>query len=224
MLENKINTRHSRFRDAPFFSKLVKKSVAVCGIGGIGSALVPMLSRIVSSIYIYDYDIVEKVNLASQTFTIHQLGKFKVNAITEIAMDLGTAKIYPYNEKVDKETDIPETVIFSCFDNMQARKDLFEIWKKKEDRELLIEARLLLDQYEVFFVQKGQEEAYEATLFEDSEIPEVGCTIKQTNHWAHICAGRMVHGLTNFYSKHMFYSLPFHIREEGNLFLIEIKK
>ena len=134
------------------------------------------------------------------------------------------ARSEAFYEKITVSTDIQENYVFSAFDNMEARKDLFTIWKSNPKREIFIDGRLLADQYEVFFVQKGMEAKYEASLFDDAEVPTVACTFKQTSHFAGICAARMVHGMTNYMSQHMFYKLPFHISEEGGSFLFETKE
>ena len=201
----------------------VKAEVTIGGQGGIGSWLTLYLSRIVQEIYGYDFDTVEKVNLAGQLFTYNDVGRGKVMAGLSIVKEYGTALFNPMSERIDENTDIRENYIFSAFDNMKARKALFEIWKKNENRELFVDGRLLADQYEIYAVQKGQEERYEATLFDDSEVEEVACTFKQTSHFAAICAARMVHAFTNYLSKDMFYKMPFKYAEEGHLFLTEIK-
>ena len=216
------NVAKSRFRDAPFFNEASNLEVFVGGAGGIGSWLILYLSRIVKTINVYDYDKVEKVNLAGQLFRHSDVGNSKVGAIALAGREYGDAYINIYPFKIEPHTEVPEAYVFSAFDNMTARKDLFEIWKQNSDRKLFIDARLLADQYEVYFVQKGMEEAYEATLFSDEEVEEVACTFKQTTHFAAICAGRMVHGFTNYLSQHMLYKMPFKVIEEGNLFLNEV--
>lgn len=222
--EEKLDVRQSRFRDAPFFEKASQTEVFIGGAGGIGSYLAPYLSRIVKTIYISDFDIIEKVNLAGQNFSLNQVGQSKVKAVFETSSSYGTAKVRPIQETVDETSDVPEKFVFSAFDNMTARKDLFSLWKRNENRELFVDGRLLADQYEVYFVQKGQEKAYEASLFDDAEVPAVACTFKQTSHFAAICAARMVHGFTNYLSQDMFYKIPFHVSEEGNLFHFEVKE
>ena len=222
MITEEINVAKSRFRSAPFFEEANTLEVFVGGAGGIGSWLILYLSRIVNRIHVYDYDKVEKVNLAGQLFKYSDVGNTKVGAIGLTAREYGDAQINTYPFKLEPITEVPEAFVFSAFDNMTARKDLFEIWKANDKRKLFIDARLLADQYEVYFVQKGMEEAYEATLFSDEEVEEVACTFKQTTHFAAICAGRMIHGFTNYLSQHMLYKMPFKVVEEGNLFLNEV--
>ena len=218
-----VDVRKSRFRDAPFFEGAANLDVAIGGLGGIGTWLSLYLSRIVKKIYGFDFDEVEEVNLAGQLFSNKDVGKTKAGAVRLLVTAYGHATFFPFTEPIDDKSEVPENYVFSAFDNMKARKTLFEIWKANENRELFVDGRLLADQYEVYFVQKGQEEKYEATLFDDSEVEEVACTFKQTSHFAAICAARMVHGFTNYLSQAMFYKMPFKFAEEGNLFHTEIE-
>lgn len=223
MESTQTDIRKSRFRDAPFFEEASKIEVCIGGLGGIGTWLALYLSRIVPVIYGYDFDEVEEVNLAGQLFGQHNVGQTKVGAVKSMIEEFGHAQFYPMAEAIIEESDIPENYVFSAFDNMKARKILFELWKANDMRELFVDGRLLADQYEVYIVQKGQEKRYEATLFDDSEVEEVACTFKQTSHFAAICAARMVHGFTNYLSQAMFYKVPFKFTEEGNLFHHEIE-
>ena len=218
-----VNTEQSRFRDAPFFETASKTSVALGGAGGIGSWLTLFLSRIVRNVYLYDFDTVEKVNMAGQLFNRDDIGMSKVRAVANMANRYGNAQMNPMMETIDSNSDVPDAFVFSAFDNMNARKDLFSIWDENENGILFIDGRLLADQYEVYFVQKGQEEMYRDTLFSDDEVENVACTFKQTSHFAAICAARMVHGYTNFLSQEALYKMVFHVKEEGNLFLFESK-
>ena len=213
----------ARFSGAAFFDKASEAEVFVGGVGGIGSFVSFLLSRIVNIIHIYDDDVFDTTNLAGQLAGKKDIGISKVFVARDIAANYGTAKIYPYREKVTEETDVPDKYVFACFDNMAARKLLFEKWAANPERELYVEARLLMSQYEVYAVQKGQEDRYRETLFDDSEVEEVACTLKQTSHFSSMCASRMVQMFCNYLSQEMFHSLPFHVSEEGDIFHIEIK-
>lgn len=217
-MEELTDVRKSRFSDAPFFKGAASLEVCIGGLGGIGSYLAFFLSRIVETIYGFDFDTVEKVNLAGQLFSNNHVGLSKAGAVRLLVNEYGHATFVPFKEAIEEDSEIPENYVFSAFDNMKARKNLFSIWEKNENRELFIDGRLLADQYEVYFVQKGNEERYKTTLFDDDEVEEVSCSFKQTSHFAAMCGARMVHGFTNYLSQEMMYKLPFHYAEEGNLF------
>jgi hypothetical protein len=50
----------------------------------------------------------------------------------------------------------------------------------------------------VYVVQKGQEEEYRKTLFEDSDVEEAPCSFKSTSHCGALISSLMVSGFNNF--------------------------
>jgi hypothetical protein len=81
--------------------------------------------------------------------------------------------------------------------------------------------------YEIYVVQRGMEDRYEKTLFDDSEVDDGPCTFKQTAFMASIVGGRITHILSNYltnkYLKDDINSVPFKVKEVCEPFLIEIK-
>jgi len=62
--------------------KIQETSVAVIGLGGLGSWLSEFLVRIgVKNLAIVDFDIVEEKNLNRQNFIIDDIGKLKIDSI-----------------------------------------------------------------------------------------------------------------------------------------------
>ena len=117
-------------------------------------------------------------------------------------------------------------IMISGLDNMEARKQVWEEWKKHEDREIYIEGRLRSSLYEIYVVTKGKEEQYEATLFDDSEVDDGPCTFKQTAYFGMLIGARitqvLVNYLTNKYSKEEICTIPFSVKEMGELFYFDI--
>lgn len=69
--------------------KLKEASVAIAGAGGLGSNIAVMLARSgVGHLHVVDFDIVDITNLNRQAYTVKHIGKHKVNAITEILMEI----------------------------------------------------------------------------------------------------------------------------------------
>jgi hypothetical protein len=89
-------------------------------------------------------------------------------------------------------------IMFSCFDNMQARKDMFANWRSDSGRELFIDGRMTAETGEIYFITKGREEAYEKTLFNDDEVEDLPCSFKATSHNGAMIASQMVSGLNNY--------------------------
>lgn len=223
----KIDVKKSRFRDANWFSEVnnLKIPIIIGGVGGIGSWLVLLLSRVINSdlnIIVYDFDFVEEINIAGQLYKVSDVGKRKTEAVSEIVKELsGYDKIIPQNS-VYGETSLSSPIMFSAFDNMKARKDMFENWKKealKYPKSIFIDGRLLAEQFQVFFVTPDRIEEYEKKyLFSDSEVKDESCSYKQTSHFAAAIAAKMVQGFTNWFVKDIS-QLPFYYEEIGGLFL-----
>ena len=221
-----IDVKKSRFRDASWFEKLDKYVIPIIigGAGGIGSWLALFLSRMLpptSYIILYDFDKVEEVNMAGQLFRIQDIGLPKVHAIQNIVLDFsGYGKLTTMNERYDKES-LKSPVMFSAFDNMVARKDMFENWLEEAHEypdSIFIDGRLNAEQFQVFYVTLENALKYKNThLFDDSEVEDVNCSYKQTTHFAAAIAAKMVQGFTGFLDE--TYELPFKYEEIGPLFL-----
>lgn len=77
-LESMLAARHT----VGVYEKLKNSSVAIAGVGGLGSHAAVTLARMgVGKITIVDYDVVEPSNLNRQVYSISQLGMKKVDAL-----------------------------------------------------------------------------------------------------------------------------------------------
>lgn len=121
---------YTRFKDAPWFPGGVPVSIFIGGAGGIGSWLSFFLTRIGYFVTTMDFDTLEAHNLGGQLFKNEDLGKYKVEAVESVINSYSIESNYiPIIGRVTHTTVVSEYV-FSAFDNMRARKDLFEAWKK----------------------------------------------------------------------------------------------
>lgn len=227
-----IDVTKSRFRDASWFEKAEKFDVPIIigGAGGIGSWLTLLLSRVLSSssyLFLYDFDEVEEVNMAGQLFSKNQIRLPKVQAVYETVLQFSDfTKLSVQNMKYDPES-LRSPVMFAAFDNMQARKDMFENWKKEpplvDYGKLFVDGRLLAEQLQILFVTPETADIYESKyLFSDSEVVSENCSYKQTSHFAANIAAKMVQGFTNWLIKDEV-ELPFYYEEIGSLFLTTIE-
>ena len=209
----------SRFKDAPWFPK-EETNVIVGGAGGIGSWLTLMLSRAGFYPIVYDFDRLEGHNLAGQLYTKEdaEIGALKVDALKGLCKQFADTDITVMAEKYTKES-MSHHYVFSAFDNMQARKDMFADWKEyvqdikdlkelaskgeaiyqDEGEPIFIDGRLTAEQMQIFCVTPARIEEYEKHLFDDSEVEDAPCTMKQTSHSAAMIASHMV----GFFTNHM---------------------
>lgn len=216
---------NARFKDAPWYNECTKEKILVIGAGGISSnAMYCLAKTIPANYFLMDFDVVESINCGTQFFDYQQVGKKKVNAIKETLSNRSTAQINVIPQKYSNEYT---PIMISGLDNMATRREIFEEWKKHEDREILIEGRLRASLYEVYVVTKGREEEYEKTLFNDNETDDGPCTFKQTAYFGMLIGARITHCLVNYLTNKYSIEgdvciLPSKISEFGEPFYIEI--
>ena len=228
-----------RFESSTFYKFIeraspIDKQIVICGLGGIGSNTFYNISKSLSNsnITLIDFDVVEEHNIGTQYFRNENLGEFKVNALkTNTENFKGSLEAHVI--EINKHNVIPvlnnNLVTIACFDNMEARTNLFEIWKKNTNpNKIFIEGRLAATQYEIYSVVSGREEEYQNSLFQDDEIT-LGklCTFQQTAHYGMAIGSRITqiicNHLSNIYHNEKMYRVPFYYREIGDLFNITIK-
>lgn len=69
--------------------KFSKATVAVCGLGGLGSNIAPALARAgVGKLILVDFDKVDITNLHRQAYKAHQIGKYKTDALRDNLLEI----------------------------------------------------------------------------------------------------------------------------------------
>lgn len=210
-----------RFKSAMWAGS--SRKILVGGAGGIGSWTVLFLGRSNDhELVIVDMDTIDELNLAGQFYRNRDVGATKAHALIDNVnlFNNPPLNVFASTNRIETITGINQyPFVISAFDNMDAREYLFNQWKANPDRKLFIDGRLLAEQFEVYYVQKGMEERYEETLFKQSEAEEATCTFKSTSHFAAMCGARIVHGLNAFIANENmndeFYELPFKHYELG---------
>lgn len=107
--------------------KLSSATVAVCGLGGLGSNVAISLARSgVGKLILIDFDRVDISNLNRQQYRISQLGMLKTEAMRE-----NLTEIAPYceselhNEKMNEESCLillkSADIVCECFDNPESK-------------------------------------------------------------------------------------------------------
>lgn len=194
----------SRFGDAPWMEKMEERMATVGGAGGIGSWLSLYLSRLGMQVQVYDFDTIEEHNIGGQWYKKQDINKAKVIALQENIMNFADQDIVAIKDRLTERSLMSE-YCFSAFDNMQARKDMFKAWKeanKDNPNAVFIDGRLAAETFEIYCIRNTPEDIayYEdpEILFDDSEVPDAPCTMKQTSHFAGIIGGLMTTFFTNY--------------------------
>lgn len=216
--------RNTRFKDAPWLKEAEIHSVILGGAGGISSWTALFLSRALEKnllLYVYDFDTIEIQNLGGQFFKNNQLKKPKVEALVENISEYAITNIEPLNEKYESQS-LTSKFMIAGFDNMKARKDMFNAWVRdyaNEPLALFIDGRLLAEQIQIYCVKSTERDIadYKKFLYNDSEIQDAPCTFKQTTHAAAIMGGLitsfLLNHIANIFSEDSSRAVPFYYEQ-----------
>ena len=173
-----VEESSSRFSSAIWYDAVRTKSVVLAGVGGIGSYVAFLLSRMKpASLTIYDPDTVEEVNMSGQLYSKKNVGKTKVDSIAEMMADYSNF----FNKWLLHVSNLPEEEKKKC---------------------LFIDGRLAAEEFQVFCITGNdryhQDMYMKEHLFSDAEADETICSYKQTSHCANMIGSIMVNLFVNF--------------------------
>lgn len=201
----------SRFSSAIWFEKIQQQDILLAGVGGIGSYVAFLLSRMKPrSIIMYDPDIVETVNMAGQLYGVKDVGFYKVTAMNTKMREFSSYySTYAYDRRFT-DSDCTENIMICGFDNMEARKVFFNSWlrhvsrlpEEKKGQCLFIDGRLNAEEFQVLCVTGDNQYAINNYsnnwLFDDSDVEEAVCSYKQTSYMANMIGSVMTNLFVNF--------------------------
>jgi len=209
-----------RFQDAAWYNK--STDITIGGAGGIGSWLALALARNNHKVHIFDNDTYEHVNLAGQLVAKKQVGISKVTAIRQTveAFTENTLNAYFQLYKKDFYTDI----MVAAFDNMEARKLMFETWLSNPDRELFIDGRLTAEHYEIYVVTPKTESYYLQHWFPSSDVEPLPCSYKSTTFMAMGIASTIVNIISNYLSLDVqpYRTIPYCLKYQARFCTLEM--
>lgn len=208
-----IDETTSRFSGAIWYEEIQKQTVTLAGVGGIGSYVGFLLSRLKPNrLIIYDPDRVETVNMSGQLYGQTDVGRYKCAALADMVMNYANYyNIVALDQRFEDGSDATDIMICG-FDNMTARRTFYEKWKQRvlsypagsDNRKkcLFIDGRLAAEEFQVLSIQGDDERAMAAYedkwLFSDAEAEETICSYKQTTFMANMIASVMVNVFVNF--------------------------
>lgn len=221
-----VDESTTRFSGAEWFNEIQKARIIVAGIGGIGSNVAFQLARMIpANLTLYDDDTVEMVNMAGQLFSSEDIGKAKVDAISNMIYNYTSMRqVFTIMDKFTSNKE-PGDIMICGFDNMRARATFFSSWvghlkdKTEEERKkcLYLDGRLSIDTLQVLCITGGDHyniDRYKKEfLFSDLQADATVCSMKQTTYLACMIGSLMVNLFTNFIANSLNpiipYDLPF---------------
>lgn len=201
----------SRFSSATWFEEIQKKTIILAGLGGIGSYVCFLLARMhPKSMFLYDDDVVEVVNMSGQLYGLSDVNEYKSNAISAMIRNYADYNsVFASTERFTSDCEAHDIMICG-FDNMQARRIFFEKWRdhviskdaEERDKCLFIDGRLSAEVLQVYCITgdncEAQDKYYSECLFDDSQADETICSYKQTTYMANMIGSIIVNLFTNF--------------------------
>ncbi len=157
-----------------FDPQIFQESITIVGLGNIGSQTCIALSRLgLKDFYIYDYDKVEEHNLASQAYSLKQLGKEKAKSLKETMKGINkNISVSAFSEKFSGKVCLSNILVIAV-DTMKERKRICKRLKKSKYKpKLIIDGRMGGSQLEIYTCQSLDE--WEDTLFDNTSKDSCG--------------------------------------------------
>lgn len=229
-----VNETTSRFSSAIWYDNIKTKNIIVAGIGGIGSYIVFLLSRMnPNNIIVFDPDIVESANLSGQLYCTTDIGVSKTTAISRMTSLYSQYMRISCFARRYEDYSTTRDIMICGFDNMAARKTFFNNWydrvtsypEKDKKNCLFIDGRLAAENFQILCIRG--DDAYNIEryknefLFSDEEADATICSYKQTSFCANMIASYIVNLFVNFAANQcdplMERDLPFFIEYDASL-------
>jgi molybdopterin/thiamine biosynthesis adenylyltransferase len=199
----------SRFSGATWYKAIQDSNVMLAGLGGIGSWVFMMLSRMKpKQIVLYDDDVVEMANLSGQLYSTSMVGKNKVDAMASLAQDFSMYYSTVAIPQKFTATTKPSDIMICGFDNMEARRIYFNAWVNhlvnhpNKENCLFVDGRLSIEEFQVFCIQGDDtfniNRYYDEYLFKDYQAQSEVCSMKQTTYCSNMIGSVIVNLFTNF--------------------------
>lgn len=153
--------------------------ITLIGAGGIGSPCAIALAKMgCSNLTIWDFDIVEKHNIANQFYPIDAVGKLKVEALSAVVEGFGGLRPHVVPQAFTAEECV-SGVVCACVDTMEARGQIWQSVRLKPAVSLYLDARVAGEMGVLYTIRPcdiHQIRFYEQTLHSDEEALDLPCT------------------------------------------------
>lgn len=175
-------TRHIKEFDPDVFGS---RRIDIVGCGAVGASIADMIGRNgVRNIHLWDGDRIETHNVANQRpYVQGDLGKFKVEALSEHMIKAGAYKPTTHSQFVTEAQEFGD-VVFLAVDKMSARKQIYEqCIKLKYLTKYVIECRMGVDELRVYgFCPQSRSDVQDwvSSLYDDPVAEPGVCQIQTT--------------------------------------------
>ena len=160
-------------------------SVSVIGVGAVGSHVLEVLTKVgITNITMYDYDTVERHNVANQGFGLDEVGLLKTEAVRLRLLRTTGVDVKVVEGKIEESFPFDTDIVISAVDSMAVRKLLWEgVSDLRSTTQLWIDGRMGALYGVVFSIpleDMRKVGLYSATLHSDAEGIQAPCSAKAT--------------------------------------------
>ena len=123
----------------------VTEEIHIIGCGAIGSTVAEMLTRLgVTKLHLYDFDKVSDHNITNQMFRMCDIGKLKVEALSEILKEINPDIQLTLHNQGWHEYKRVTGYVFIAVDSIEIRKDIVKAYKFNKDIKFVTDCRMRL--------------------------------------------------------------------------------
>jgi molybdopterin-synthase adenylyltransferase len=193
-----MDDRFSRQSDIVPREKIMDCKATVIGVGAIGRQVASQLAAIgIPWMQLFDHDVVEESNIASQGYFEGDLKRFKVHATADICQQVNPRlELYTINERFKRTAKIGN-ILFCCVDKIETRQLIWESVKDKVN--FFGDGRMSAEVLRIVTAcDEKSRKYYPQTLFTAQQAQVGPCTAKTTIYCANIAAGFMLAQFTKY--------------------------
>jgi sulfur carrier protein ThiS adenylyltransferase len=193
-----MDERFSRQADIVPRERIMDCKATVIGVGAIGRQVASQLAAIgLLWMQLFDHDIVEESNIASQGYFEDDLKRFKVHATADICQQTNPRlELYTINERF-KRSALVGNCVFCCVDSITTRRHIWDTVKDKVS--FFCDGRMSAEVLRVITAcDEKSRKYYSQTLFTAEQAQAGPCTAKTTIYCANIAAGFMLAQFTKY--------------------------
>lgn len=220
------NEYMQRFSGADWFDSAGRLTVAIIGLGGIGSHAALSVAKLGCNVILNDFDYVENVNISGQNYNVNDVSKLKTRATMDNLLKYGIerSKI----ERIDNDIlccdniSFPEANIYIlALDDIDVRKSMYRmIYSRCVERKMhsyIIDGRLTAETLQVFTCNTKSQysvDRYFKSFFDKKDAMPTVCSFKQTFYMASMIGNIIANIVVNISinrSNEFYVPVPFFI-------------
>lgn len=188
---NEFLTRQS---DIISNAELKAYPITIIGAGAIGGWVALSLVKMgIHDITVWDHDTVDVANMNCQFYRVNDIGRPKVEALSDLIQDFCGVTIKVHNKKYTDESIVG--ICISAVDNMKTRKD---IYTNSPMASYIVDPRMGSEDALMYIIKPNDpsdRSSYNNVLYSDENAVQERCTSKATIYTANLLAGHVVKGV-----------------------------